>query len=496
MAASQKNPDVVLIGAGIMSATLGMLLKTLDPGITIDVFERLDVAAAESSDAWNNAGTGHSAFCELNYTPQRADGSIDISKAIAVAESFEISKQFWSYLIQQRVIQSPETFITRIPHMSFVWGDDNVVYLQKRYSALQESPLFHGMEYSEDRAQVADWIPLVMEGRDPAERIAATRMAIGADVNFGALTRDMFSYLQQQAGVALHFNQEVRDLRQRTDSSWQIRLHDRATGESRDIETRFVFIGAGGGSLPLLLQAGIPEGQGYGGFPVSGIWLRCTDPAIIERHSAKVYGKAAVGSPPMSVPHLDTRLIEGKKALLFGPYAGFSTKFLKNGSYFDLPLSVKLSNIVPMLAAGIDNLPLTKYLIDQVLQSPDDRLAALREFFPAARIEDWELEIAGQRVQVIKQDGAHGGVLEFGTEVVSAADGTLAALLGASPGASTAVSIMLSLLQRCFSAALQSEEWQTTLKQLIPSYGQPLATDRQLLAATRAATGAVLGLTA
>jgi malate dehydrogenase (quinone) len=496
MAASQKNPDVVLIGAGIMSATLGMLLKTLDPSITIDVFERLDVAAAESSDAWNNAGTGHSAFCELNYTPQRADGSIDISKAIAVAESFEISKQFWSYLIQQRVIQSPETFITRIPHMSFVWGDDNVVYLQKRYMALQGSPLFHGMEYSEDRAQIADWIPLVMEGRDPAEEIAATRMAIGADVNFGALTRDMFSYLQQQAGVALHFNQEVRDLRQRTDSSWQIRLHDRATGESRDIETRFVFIGAGGGSLPLLLQAGIPEGQGYGGFPVSGIWLRCTDPAIIERHSAKVYGKAAVGSPPMSVPHLDTRLIEGKKALLFGPYAGFSTKFLKNGSFFDLPLSVKLSNIVPMLAAGIDNLPLTKYLIDQVLQSPDDRLAALREFFPAARMEDWELEIAGQRVQVIKKDGAHGGVLEFGTEVVSAADGTLAVLLGASPGASTAVSIMLSLLQRCFPAALQSEEWQTTLKQLIPSYGQPLADDRQLLAATRAATGEVLGLTA
>jgi malate dehydrogenase (quinone) len=496
MPAWPNNPDVVLIGAGIMSATLGMLLKTLQPSLTIGVFERLDVAAAESSEAWNNAGTGHSAFCELNYTPQRADGSIDTSKAISIAESFEISKQFWTYLIQQHVIQSPQPFITRIPHMSFVWGGDNVAYLQKRYAALQACHLFHGMEYSEDRAQMAGWIPLVIEGRDVAEKIAATRMEIGTDVNFGALTRDIFSYLQRQDGVALHFNQEVRDLRQQSDSSWQLQVRDRAARETRDVETSFVFIGAGGGSLPLLLQSDIPEGQGYGGFPVSGIWLRCTNPAIIERHNAKVYGKAGVGSPPMSVPHLDTRIIEGKKALLFGPYAGFSTKFLKNGSYFDLPLSVKLSNIVPMLVAGMDNLPLTKYLIDQVLQSPEERLLALLEFFPAAKIEDWELEVAGQRVQVIKKDDAHGGMLEFGTEVVSAADGTLAALLGASPGASTAVSIMLNLLQRCFPAALQSKEWQSTLRQMIPSYGQSLATDRQLLDSMRAYTGEALRLRA
>jgi malate dehydrogenase (quinone) len=493
--ASPTTPDVVCIGAGIMSATLAMLLKTLQPELTIEIIERLDVAAAESSEAWNNAGTGHSAFCELNYTPPRQDGSIDIAKAITIAESFEVSKQFWAYLIQQQVIQSPETFITRIPHMSFVWGDDNVAYLRKRYAALQECYLFHGMLLSEDDARIAEWIPLVMQGRDRSEAIAATRMDLGTDVNFGALTRDIFAYLQHQPGVVIHFNQEVRDLQQQRDSVWRVQIHDRASGAARDIQAGFVFIGAGGGSLPLLLKANIPEGQGYGGFPVSGIWLRCTNEETVKRHHAKVYGKAAVGTPPMSVPHLDTRMIEGKQALLFGPYAGFSTKFLKNGSYFDLPLSVKLSNIVPMLVAGMDNLPLTKYLIDQVLQSPKERLDALREFVPLANLEDWELEIAGQRVQVIKQDEGRGGVLEFGTEVVTAPDGTLAALLGASPGASTAVSIMLTLLQRCFPNRMQSEDWQHRLSQIIRSYGRSLANDRQLVDTVRDYTGEVLGLT-
>jgi malate dehydrogenase (quinone) len=495
MPASPTAPDVVCIGAGIMSATLAMLLKTLQPDLTIEILERLDVAAAESSEAWNNAGTGHSAFCELNYTPQRQDGSIDISKAISIAESFEVSKQFWAYLIRQRVIQSPETFISRIPHMSFVRGDANVAYLRKRYAALQECHLFHGMLFSEEYARITEWIPLVMQGRDRSETIAATRMEIGTDVNFGALTRDIFAYLQRQPGVVLHFNQEVRDLHRQRDSVWRVQVRDRASGMTRDVQASFVFIGAGGGSLPLLLKADIPAGQGYGGFPVSGIWLRCTNEEIINRHHAKVYGKAEVGTPPMSVPHLDTRMIEGKQALLFGPYAGFSTKFLKNGSYFDLPLSVKLSNIVPMLVAGMDNLPLTKYLIDQVLQSPEDRLAALREFVPLAKLQDWELEIAGQRVQVIKQDEGHGGVLEFGTEVVTASDGTLAALLGASPGASTAVSIMLTLLQRCFPERMQSEDWQHRLSQVIRSYGRSLANDRQLLDTIRDYTGEALGLT-
>jgi malate dehydrogenase (quinone) len=492
---SNNAVDVVLIGAGIMSATLGMLLKELSPDISIAVFERLDVAAAESSDAWNNAGTGHSAFCELNYTPQLADGTVETAKAVAIAESFEVSKQFWTYLVQQNLVGSPEEFIKSIPHMSFVWGEKNVEFLQKRYDGLQQCELFKGMTYSEDPKQLADWMPLVMEGRMPEEKVAATRMLLGTDVNFGSLTRMMFQTLQAMPNVTMEFNKEVRKLKQ-TDGFWELKIKDAETGERKRIKSKFVFIGAGGGSLPLLEKSAIPEGKGFGGFPVSGQWLKCVNPEVIERHHAKVYGKAAVGSPPMSVPHLDTRMIDGKKALLFGPYAGFSTRFLKNGSLLDLPLSIKVNNIRPMIAAGLDNIPLTKYLIDQVRQSPEDRLEALKQYLPDAVMKDWELETAGQRVQVIKKSAEHGGILEFGTEVVSAADGSIAALLGASPGASTAVSIMLELMQRCFKDKMASAEWIEKLKVMIPSYGRPLSDDAELTAKVRSLTTEALKLQA
>ncbi|PQA53753.1 malate:quinone oxidoreductase [Siphonobacter curvatus] len=489
-----NDPDVVLIGAGIMSATLGMMLKELQPDLTIEIFERLDVVTAESSDAWNNAGTGHSAFCELNYTPQKPDGSVEINKAIKIAESFELSREFWAYLVEKNIVTSPQDFIVNTPHMSFVWGNDNVDYLKKRYQALTKNHLFKGMLYSEDPAEIGEWAPLITEGRDPNEKIAATRMDIGTDVNFGELTRRIFNYLKGLPGISLSLNHEVRDIDRQRDGRWKVEVKNRKSGKKRDLLTPFVFIGAGGGSLHLLEKSGIKEGKGFGGFPVSGQWLVCTDPAIIERHQAKVYGKAAVGSPPMSVPHLDTRVIDGKKALLFGPYAGFSTKFLKNGSYLDLPKSIKLNNIGPMMAAGIQNIPLTKYLIDQVRQSPEDRLNALKDYMPSARLEDWKLEVAGQRVQVIKKDPKKGGILEFGTEVVSAADGSIAALLGASPGASTSVAIMLDLLKRCFAEKSSSEAWQSKLREMIPSYGKSLAKDAALLEKSRDRTARALGL--
>ncbi|TCC91034.1 malate:quinone oxidoreductase [Pedobacter hiemivivus] len=488
-----KTVDVVLIGAGIMSATLGMLLKELQPDITIEIFERLDVAAAESSDAWNNAGTGHSAFCELNYTPQSADGSVDTKKAVSIAESFEVSKQFWAFLVKSKLVDKPETFIKSIPHVSFVWGEKNVDFLQKRFEKLQESDLFKGMVYSEDTELLKEWMPLVMQERSSADKVAATRMELGTDVNFGALTRMMFNKLQCRPDVQLHFHHDVKKLKQKN-GLWDVKVKDETTGQKRVVKAKFVFIGAGGGSLPLLEKAGIPEGNGFGGFPVSGQWLKCVNPEIIEQHNAKVYGKASVGAPPMSVPHLDTRMIDGKKALLFGPYAGFSTRFLKHGSLLDLPLSIKANNIRPMISAGLDNLPLTKYLINQVRQSPEDRMAALREYFPGAKMEDWELETAGQRVQVIKKDEKHGGILEFGTEVVTAADGSIAALLGASPGASTAVSIMISLMERCFADQIDTPEWQQKLKQMIPSYGESLDGNSQLTDNIRAQTTHALGL--
>jgi len=490
---SDSTVDVVLIGAGIMSATLGVLLKELQPDLSIEIFERLDVAAAESSDAWNNAGTGHSAFCELNYTPQLADGSVETKKAVSIAESFEVSKQFWSFLVRNKIVDSPETFIKSIPHISFVWGKDNVEFLRERFNKLQKSDLFKGMTFSEDPKELAEWMPLVMNDRDPKEKVAGTKMELGTDVNFGALTRMMFNYLQKKEKVSMHFDHEVRKLKQK-DGLWEVKVKNETTGKKRVVKAKFVFIGAGGGSLPLLEKAGIPEGNGFGGFPVSGQWLKCVNPEVIESHNAKVYGKASVGAPPMSVPHLDTRMIDGKKALLFGPYAGFSTRFLKHGSLLDLPLSIKINNIRPMISAGLDNLQLTKYLIDQVRQSPEDRMTALREYLPAAKMEDWELETAGQRVQVIKKHEKHGGVLEFGTEVVTAADGSIAALLGASPGASTAVSIMITLMERCFGDQLKTEEWQKKLKSMIPSYGQPLNGNAQLTDEIRIQTTHALSL--
>jgi malate dehydrogenase (quinone) len=490
----RTNTDVVLIGAGIMSATLGLILKELQPDIKIEIYERLDIAAAESSDAWNNAGTGHSAFCELNYTPQKEDGSIDPKKAISIAESFEVSRQFWSYLVQQNYIKSPENFIKSIPHMSFVWGDKNVEYLKKRFDVLQPNPLFQEMQFSTDFSKLEEWMPLVMESRKETGKYAGTSMAIGTDVNFGELTRGMFKHLTEMDGVTMHFNHQVNKLKKREDGTWRIKIKDLASEQKRKAYTKFVFIGAGGGSLPLLEKANVSEGNGYGGFPVSGQWLKCTNPQVIAKHKAKVYGKASVGAPPMSVPHIDSRIINGEKALLFGPFAGFSTRFLKNGSYSDLPFSIKTNNVIPMIAAGYKNLPLTKYLIDQVRQSPNDRMSALKEYVPNAVSKDWVLERAGQRVQVIKKDEKEGGILEFGTEMITTADGSLAVLLGASPGASTAVSIMVELVTKCFKEQSQSVEWQEKFKKMIPSFGQTLNDKPELLAEIRKKTSTVLKL--
>ncbi|MCF3141008.1 MULTISPECIES: malate:quinone oxidoreductase [unclassified Paenarthrobacter] len=486
-----QHADVVLIGGGIMSATLGAFIKQLEPSWTISMFERLDEVGLESSGPWNNAGTGHAALCELNYSPAAKDGSVDPSKALHINEQFQLSRQFWSHLVDSNVIGSPKGFINTVPHMSFVIGDDHANFLKTRYEALKPNTLFRSMEYTEDQAQIAKWAPLIVKGRDPKQRVAATRAAEGTDVDFGALTRELTGYLQA-TGAEVNYGHDVTNINRAADGGWDLSLKHAKSGEHGRIHANFVFVGAGGGALHLLQASGIPESKGYGGFPVSGQFFRCTDDAITSQHSAKVYGQASVGAPPMSVPHLDTRFVDGKRSLLFGPYAGFSTNFLKTSSYLDLPLSIRPGNIIPMLAVAKDNMDLTAYLIKEVAKRHEAKVESLREYYPEASGGNWELITAGQRVQIIKKHPQKGGVLQFGTEVIASRDGSIGALLGASPGASTAVPIMIELLQKSFPKNFKG--WQSKLKDMMPGYGVKLNENPELAAELEASTARSLQL--
>ncbi|CAN7407435.1 malate dehydrogenase (quinone) [Pseudomonas sp. V98_8] len=490
-----KKVDVLLIGGGIMSATLGVWLNELEPGTSMEMIERLDGVAQESSNGWNNAGTGHSALAELNYTPEDEKGNVSIPKAVEINEAFQISRQFWAWQVQQGVLKNPRSFINSTPHMSFVWGDDNIKFLKKRYEALQASPLFAGMQYSEDPAVIKKWVPLMMEGRDPNQKIAATWSPIGTDVNFGEITRQFVAHLQTTPKFDLKLSSEVQDISKNADGSWRVSYKNLKDGSKSETDAKFVFIGAGGGALHLLQKSGIPEAKEYAGFPVGGSFLVTENPTIAEQHLAKAYGKASVGAPPMSVPHLDTRVLDGKRVILFGPFATFSTKFLKEGSYLDLLTTTTTHNVWPMTKVGIKEYPLVEYLAGQLMLSDEDRLNALKEYFPNAKAEDWRLWQAGQRVQIIKRDEAAGGVLKLGTEIVASQDGTIAGLLGASPGASTAAPIMLTVLQKVFKDKVATPAWQEKLHQIVPSYGTQLNANPQKVAEEWAYTAKVLELT-
>lgn len=494
-AADPKKVDVLLIGGGIMSSTLGVWLSELEPGWSMEMVERLDEVAKESSNGWNNAGTGHSALAELNYTPEGKNGQIEIAKAIEINEAFQISRQFWASQVKSGVLKNPRSFINSTPHMSFVWGDENIAFLRKRYQALQASPLFGGMQYSEDPAQISQWVPLMMQGRDPQQKIAATWTPIGTDVNFGEITRQFVGHLQSKPNFSLKVSSEVQDITRNGDGTWRVGYKNLKDGAVTQTDAKFVFIGAGGGALHLLQKSGIPEARDYAGFPVGGSFLVTDNPAIANQHLAKAYGKASVGSPPMSVPHLDTRVLDGKRVILFGPFATFSTKFLKEGSYLDLLTSTTPHNVWPMVKVGVAEYSLVEYLAGQVMLSDDDRMKALREYFPNAKKEDWRLWQAGQRVQIIKRDKNKGGVLKLGTEIVSSQDGSMAGLLGASPGASTAAPIMLDLLQKVFKDKVATPAWQTRLREIVPSYGTSLNGDPARVAAEWKATAEVLQLT-
>lgn len=476
-----------------MSATLGTILQQLEPSWRIQLYETLPEVAQESSNPWNNAGTGHSALCELNYTKELSDGTVDISSAVKINEQFQISRQFWSYLVKKDLLPEPEDFINQVPHMSFVWGEDNVAFLKRRYEALKDHPLFAGMEYSEDPKVIYSWAPTLLVGRSREQVFAATRMSAGTDINFGSLATDLIANLKAN-GAEVFTDEKVTGLHRGADGVWTVRKRRQIGKSVSRVRASFVFVGAGGGALSLLQKSGIREARGYGGFPVSGQFLRTDNQELVARHHAKVYGKASVGAPPMSVPHLDTRVIDGAASLMFGPYAGFTPKFLKAGSWLDFFASIRFGNIIPMLAVFKDNLDLSWYLVTQVLASKHSKFMALREFMPEARAKDWHLITAGQRVQVIKKDAKKGGILQFGTEVVTSADGTIAGLLGASPGASTAVPIMFDLIERCF--ADRHAGWLPKLRSMVPSYGKPLSDSVALAEKTLGSTAATLEIAA
>ena len=492
-AENEKPIDVVVIGGGIMSMTLSTLLQELQPDWNIEAFERLDAVGLESSNGWNNAGTGHAAFAELNYTPEK-NGVVETDRAVRITEQFEVSRQFWAHQVREgRLSSHPQDFINATPHMSFVWGDDNIEFLRKRHTALVQQPMFYGMQFSTDQEQIRQWAPLLIEGRDPQQKVAATYMPLGTDVNFGVITNQLTAALQKQPNFKLNLQHEVRALRQNSDKTWNVTVYDLATQKEKTVKAKFVFIGAGGASLKLLQMSGIPEAQNYAGFPVGGQFLSFDNPSLTTQHRAKVYGQAETGAPPMSVPHLDTRFLDGKQTMLFGPFALYSTKFLKNGSWFDLLSSVNIHNVAGMIAVGVENLDLVQYLVQQAMLTDSDRQAELLKYYPSAKPDSWKLITAGQRVQIIKKDPEKGSVLQFGTEIVADKDHTIAALLGASPGASTSPSIMLGLLPKAFPEQM-AQGWEARIKEIVPSYGRQINSSPALTNEIRRATSETLQL--
>ena len=491
---TNKDYDLICVGGGIMSATLTLILKLTNPELKILIFERLDSVAEESTKAWNNAGTGHSAFCELNYTPQDKNGKVDISKALDVFQQFEKSKQFWSYLVSQNLIEDPQSFIHSIPHHAWVKGKKDVEFLKKRYEAMTSHFMFEKMKFSDQHSKLKEWFPLIMENRTEDEVMAATRMDLGTGVNFGSLTEHYFRILEEEFQVPILRSHEVLDIDPDGPEDWSAKVENLKTKEINYYDAEHIFIGAGGGALSLLQKVEIPEKDGYGGFPVSGQWLFCKNRETIEKHHAKVYSKAGVDAPPMSVPHLDARYINGKKELLFGPFAGFSTKFLKEGSILDLPKSINFDNLPSMWGVFWHNLPLTSYLIDQVRMDHKDRINDLKVFIKNAKPEDWKLKVAGQRVQIIKKDEEQGGVLEFGTDVVHSKDGKITALLGASPGASTAVHIMLEVMKIAFPERLESKLHQEKLDKMIPFWNRDIQEDEVRFIRVQERTSKILNL--
>lgn len=453
--------NVVIIGAGIMGTTFATLAKELAPELDITILERLDKAGAGNSWAFNNAGTGHEANCELNYTP--VDGEvISVEKALKIHAQFNVAKQFWAYLLKKGAIKNPTSFINPTRHCTLV-SESSIEELKLRFNEMSAHHFFEGMRYSDDFDEIKSWIPYTMEGRPRHEKMAATIVETGTDVNFGALTEQMAGYATSQLGVKIEYGVHVQRVHRSPAGSWL--LETRQNGNAVQHRADVLFVGAGGGAFPILKKSHLPFARRFTGFPVGGRFLQAEiTEEQASQYRAKTYGKAEVGAPPMSVPHLDLRVAEGKHYLLFGPFASFKPVLEKGRGFLDYLSSMRLHDIPGLLNVAVEHFPLVKYLVSETFKGEKSMLDSLEKFAPGLSSRfNWQPVEAGQRVQIIKD-----GDLQMGTEIIVSTDKTYGTILGASPGASVSPEVMLRALEQLVPSLCAGESAKEKLKEMFP----------------------------
>ncbi|KZX75231.1 malate:quinone oxidoreductase [Oleiphilus sp. HI0009] len=451
--------DVVIIGAGIMGVTFAHIAKTVDPKLNITILERLDQAAGSNSSVFNNAGTGHEANCELNYTPVDEE-VISVEKALDIHAQFNVAKQYWANLVKNGIIKDPESFIHPTKHCTLV-NEDSINLLHMRYKEMASHHFFDEMKLSEDFDEIQSWIPLTMEGRSRHQKMAATRVDHGTDVNFESITKQLAQHMENEQSADIQYNTHVKRVHKSPSGSWLIECEQ--NGVAKQVRADKLFVGAGGGAFPILKASHLPAGRRFSGFPVGGRFLAAEiDKEVAQSYGAKTYGKAAVGAPPMSVPHLDLRVADGKYYLLFGPFATFSPILEKGRGIVEFIRMVHLHDIPNLLNVAREHFPLVTYLFKETFKGESAMLKTLDEFAPGLSNKfNWKVVQAGQRVQIIKD-----GDLQMGTEIVTSEDLSYGTLLGASPGASVSPEVMLRCVKTLFPKIVKKEAAQERLKTL------------------------------
>jgi malate dehydrogenase (quinone) len=481
--------NVVIVGAGIMGTTFAVLAKEMAPDLDITILERLDSAGAGNSSAFWNAGTGHEANCELNYTPVDEE-VISVEKALKIHAQFNVAKQFWAYLVEKGVMKDPKTFINQTRHCTIV-SESAIEELRLRFSEMSAHHFFEHMRYSEDFDEIKSWIPYTMDERPRDEKMAATVVETGTDVNFGALTEQMAAHAVNDLGVRIEYGTHVKRVHKSPTGRWIIEAVTR--GEPVQHRADVLFVGAGGGAFPLLKKSHLPFVHRFAGFPVGGRFLQAPireDQA--DYYRAKTYGKAKVGAPPMSVPHLDLRVVDGKHYLLFGPFASFNLVLERGRGFLDYLRSIRLHDIPNLLNVTLEHFALVKYLVSETFKGEKSMLAELDEFAPGlSRKFDWKPINAGQRVQIIRD-----GDLQMGTEILVSRDKTYGTLLGASPGASVSPEVMLRCLEQLLPAVCATKEAKEKKNRIFPEDNlDKLARDPVRYREIRDAVNKCLGIT-